>query len=168
MKKILAVLVTGLIAVAMVLDAYWLLLMNKGSTTDASATTTSQSTTTDSASNSTNATTSVSSSASTISTSSSSGKYKDGIYKGSSVRTQWGNVQVKVTISGGKITDVTMVHSTSEDGEGRSQAIAGQAEPVYISETKKAQSADIQAISGATVTYEGYTQSLQSALDKAV
>ncbi len=164
MKKILAVLVTGLIAVAMVLDAYWLLLMNKGSTTDASATTTRQSTTTDSTSD----TTSVSSSSSTISTSSSSGKYKDGTYKGSSVSTQWGNVQVKVTISGGKITDVTMVHSTSEDGEGRSQAIAGQAEPVYISETKKAQSADIQAISGATVTYEGYTQSLQSGLDKAV
>ncbi len=164
MKKILAVLVTGLIAVAMVLDAYWLLLMNKGSTTDASATTTSQSTTTDSTSD----TTSVSSSSSTISTSSSSGKYKDGTYKGSSVSTQWGNVQVKVTISGGKITDVTMVHSTSEDGEGRSQAIDNQAEPVYISETKKAQSADIQAISGATVAYEGYTQSLQSALDKAV
>ncbi|WP_373809372.1 FMN-binding protein, partial [Weissella soli] len=151
MKKILAVLVTGLIAVAMVLDAYWLLLMNKGSTTDASATTTSQSTTTDSTSD----TTSVSSSSSTISTSSSSGKYKDGTYKGSSVSTQWGNVQVKVTISGGKITDVTMVHSTSEDGEGRSQASDNQAEPVYISETKKAQSADIQAISGATVTYEG-------------
>ncbi|AOT56357.1 FMN-binding protein [Weissella soli] len=164
MKKILAVLVTGLIAVAMVLDAYWLLLMNKGSSTDASATTTSQATTTDSTSD----TTSVSSSSSTISTSSSSGKYKDGTYKGSSVSTQWGNVQVKVTISGGKITDVTMVHSTSEDGEGRSQAIDNQAEPVYISETKKAQSADIQAISGATVTYEGYTQSLQSALDKAV
>ncbi len=164
MKKILAVLVTGLIAVAMVLDAYFLLLMNKGSSTDASATTTSQATTTDSTSD----TTSVSSSSSTISTSSSSGKYKDGTYKGSSVSTQWGNVQVKVTISGGKITDVTMVHSTSEDGEGRSQAIAGQAEPVYISETKKAQSADIQAISGATVTYEGYTQSLQSGLDKAV
>ncbi|PTS37168.1 FMN-binding protein [Limosilactobacillus fermentum] len=164
MKKILAVLVTGLIAVAMVLDAYWLLQMNKGSSTDASATTKSQATTTDSTSD----TTSVSSSSSTISTSSSSGKYKDGTYKGSSVSTQWGNVQVKVTISGGKITDVTMVHSTSEDGEGRSQAIDNQAEPVYISETKKAQSADIQAISGATVTYEGYTQSLQSALDKAV
>ncbi len=164
MKKILAVLVTGLIAVAMVLDAYWLLLMNKGSSTDASATTTSQATMTDSTSD----TTSVSSSSSTISTSSSSGKYKDGTYKGSSVSTQWGNVQVKVTISGGKITDVAMVHSTSEDGEGRSQAIDNQAEPVYISETKKAQSADIQAISGATVTYEGYTQSLQSALDKAV
>lgn len=164
MKKILAVLVTGLIAVAMVLDAYWLLQMNKGSSTDASATTTSQATTTDSTSD----TTSVSSSSSTISTSSSSGKYKDGTYKGSSVSTQWGNVQVKVTISGGKITDVTMVHSTSEDGEGRSQAIDNQAEPVYISKTKKAQFADIQAISGATVTYEGYTQSLQSALDKAV
>ncbi|MGQ4572595.1 FMN-binding protein [Leuconostoc pseudomesenteroides] len=164
MKKILAVLVTGLIAVAMVLDAYFLLLMNKGSSTDASAPTTSQATTTDSTSD----TTSVSSSSSTISTSSSSGKYKDGTYKGSSVSTQWGNVQVKVTISGGKITDVTMVHSTSEDGEGRSQAIDNQAEPVYISETKKAQSADIQAISGATVTNEGYTQSLQSALDKAV
>ena len=164
MKKILAVLVTGLIAVAMVLDAYFLLLMNKGSSTDASAPTTSQATTTDSTSD----TTSVSSSSSTISTSSSSGKYKDGTYKGSSVSTQWGNVQVKVTISGGKITDVTMVHSTSENGEGRSQAIDNQAEPVYISETKKAQSADIQAISGATVTYEGYTQSLQSALDKAV
>ncbi|WP_054736372.1 hypothetical protein [Lentilactobacillus parafarraginis] len=77
MKKILAVLVTGLIAVAMVLDAYWLLQMNKGSSTDASATTTSQATTTDSTSD----TTSVSSSSSTISTSSSSGKYKDGTYK---------------------------------------------------------------------------------------
>jgi uncharacterized protein with FMN-binding domain len=77
-------------------------------------------------------------------------------------------VQVQVSISAGKIMNVTMLQSTKNDGEMRSQMIDNQAEPTYISETKSAQSANIQAVSGATVTYGGYTQSLQSALDQAV
>jgi hypothetical protein len=37
-----------------------------------------------------------------------------------------------------------------------------------INESLKAQSANIDMISGATVTSEGYTKSLQAALDEAV
>ena len=62
----------------------------------------------------------------------------------------------------------SFLKSTSEDGKSRSQEIDAQAEPIYISEAKQANSANIQAISGATVTYNGYTESLQAALDQAV
>ncbi|MGO4753756.1 FMN-binding protein, partial [Streptomyces sp. 2MCAF27] len=51
--------------------------------------------------------------------------------------------------------------------DGRSQQIASYAVPQLTSETLSAQNAQIDAVSGATYTSEGYVQSLQSALDKA-
>ena len=90
---------------------------------------------------------------------------QDGSYTGTSAATQFGNVQVRVTVAGGKITDVTALQLTDRDG--RSVEISAQAAPVLRQEALTAQSATIDTVSGATYTSEGYIQSLQSALDQA-
>jgi uncharacterized protein with FMN-binding domain len=72
---------------------------------------------------------------------------------------------VKLTVSSGKITDVSVLQYPN--GNGRDQEINARALPVLIQETLKAQSASIDMVSGATVTSDGYLTSLQSALDKA-
>jgi uncharacterized protein with FMN-binding domain len=84
---------------------------------------------------------------------------------GSVAQTQWGPVQVELTVSNGKITDVSVVQYP--DGNGRDQEINSQALPILTQETVAAQSAQIDMVSGATVTSDGYLESLQSALDQA-
>ncbi|MGW7242307.1 FMN-binding protein [Streptomyces sp. NPDC054804] len=84
---------------------------------------------------------------------------------GDTVQTRWGPVQVKVTIKSGKITDVTAVQYPTENP--RDQQINSYAIPQLRRETLTAQSAQIDTVSGATYTSEGYQQSLQSALDSA-
>jgi ribosomal protein L15 len=78
--------------------------------------------------------------------------------------TRWGPVQIKVTETGGKITDVQAVQYPQ--GNEHDLEINSQALPMLRSEALKAQSARIDMVSGATVTSEGYLTSLQSALDK--
>lgn len=90
---------------------------------------------------------------------------KDGTYTGDAAQTQYGPVQVRITVSGGKLTDVEAVQLTERDG--RSVAISQQAAPILRQEALQAQSASVQAVSGATYTSEGYVTSLQSALDQA-
>lgn len=70
-----------------------------------------------------------------------------------------------MTIANGKITDVTTL--ASPDNDGRSMMISQRAIPTLRSQALSAQSANIQGVSGATYTSEGYAASLQSALDKA-
>ncbi|MEU9152009.1 FMN-binding protein [Streptomyces sp. NPDC048417] len=84
---------------------------------------------------------------------------------GDTVQTRWGPVQVKVTVKSGKITDVTAVQYPTENP--RDQQINSYAIPQLRRETLTAQSAQIDTVSGATYTSEGYQQSLQSALDSA-
>ncbi|MFF5758256.1 FMN-binding protein [Streptomyces longwoodensis] len=84
---------------------------------------------------------------------------------GESVQTRWGPVQVRVTLSGGRITDVTAV--TYPQDNPRDQQINSYALPELRSEALRAQSADIDTVSGATYTSDGYRESLQSALDAA-
>jgi uncharacterized protein with FMN-binding domain len=84
---------------------------------------------------------------------------------GTAASTRWGPVQVQLTVSGGTITDVQVVEYP--DGNGKDQQINARALPVLVQETLTAQSADIDMVSGATVTSEGYFESLQSALDQA-
>ncbi|MEA9983844.1 MULTISPECIES: FMN-binding protein [Subtercola] len=88
-----------------------------------------------------------------------------GAFTGSAVSTRYGTVQVQITVSGGKITDVTPLHLT-DDG-GRSVQISNQAAPILRKEVLAAQSANVDSVSGATYTTDGYLQSLQSALDQA-
>jgi uncharacterized protein with FMN-binding domain len=89
----------------------------------------------------------------------------DQTVKGSVANTRWGPVQVQVKISGGRITDVTTLQAPA--GNRRDKEINDYAVPVLRKEALAAQSADIDTVSGATVTSNGYQQSLQAALDSA-
>jgi uncharacterized protein with FMN-binding domain len=88
-----------------------------------------------------------------------------GTYDGSVASTRWGNVQVEITVSGGRITRATTLQVPS--GNGRDVEINDYAVPILNQEVVAAQSATIDTVSGATVTSDGYLTSLQSALDKA-
>jgi uncharacterized protein with FMN-binding domain len=88
-----------------------------------------------------------------------------GTYTGAVEQTPYGPVQVAVTLSHGKLTSVKALQTPSTAS--RSQALADYAVPTLTREALGAQSARIQAVSGASYTSEGYMQSLQSALDKA-
>ena len=83
---------------------------------------------------------------------------------GSTISTRWGPVQVEAVIStSGQICDVDAIQSP--DSHGRSVRINQQALPILHTEVMKAQSANINGVSGATVTSIGYARSLQSILD---
>lgn len=84
---------------------------------------------------------------------------------GPAVQTRWGPVQVQVKIKSGKITDVVVLQQPT--GERRDEEINSYALPILHDEVIAAQSADIDTVSGATVTTDGYIQSLQAALDTA-
>ena len=84
---------------------------------------------------------------------------------GDTVQTDYGPVQVQVTTSNGKITNVQALQLPSDNP--RSQEISSAAAPLLRSEALKAQNASIDTVSGATYTSAGYQSSLQSALDKA-
>ena len=89
----------------------------------------------------------------------------DGTYDGSVVGTRYGNGQVQVVISGGKITDVIVLQRQQNDR--KSEQISAQATPMLREEVLAAQSAKVSNIGGATYTSQSYLQSLQSALDAA-
>jgi uncharacterized protein with FMN-binding domain len=84
---------------------------------------------------------------------------------GDTVQTRWGPVQVRITLKNGKITDVTAVAYPSDNP--KDQEINSYAIPQLRREALAAQSAQIDSVSGATYTSDGYRQSLQSALDSA-
>jgi uncharacterized protein with FMN-binding domain len=86
-------------------------------------------------------------------------------YTGSVAQTRWGPVQVKITVQDGKLRKVTVLQQPN--GNRRDQEINDQALPILIDETVSAQSAKIDMVSGATVTSDGYLQSLQAAIDEA-
>lgn len=98
-------------------------------------------------------------------TSGSSSGGSTGTYTGDAVDTRYGAVQVAVTLSKGRLTAVKVLQVPSENG--RDQQIASYSVPVLTQEAIAAQSARIDAVSGATYTSQGYIQSLQSALDQA-
>ena len=84
---------------------------------------------------------------------------------GNVIMTGYGPTQVQVTLNAGKIVKVTVLQHT--DNGVNSQMIDGRALPLLNNETLTAQSAKINAVSGASYTSAGYIKSLQSALDKA-
>lgn len=88
-----------------------------------------------------------------------------GTITGDSADTRWGPVQVQITVSGGTVTAVTAVVYPQENQ--RDVQINSYAIPQLNQEATAARSAQIDMVSGATVTSEGYLTSLQSALDKA-
>lgn len=84
---------------------------------------------------------------------------------GAAVSYNYGTLSVSATVSGTKLIDVTIA-SIDDGGNFRSESIDQQALPVLEQEALAAQSANIQAVSGASYTSAGFEQSLQSALDK--
>jgi uncharacterized protein with FMN-binding domain len=72
---------------------------------------------------------------------------------------------VQLTVQDGAVTDVSVVEYPI--GNDKDRRINAQALPILVRETLDAQSADIDMVSGATYTSEGYDTSLQSALDQA-
>ncbi|AZM80364.1 FMN-binding protein [Streptomyces sp. KPB2] len=86
------------------------------------------------------------------------------VLTGDAAQTQYGPVQVRVTVSGGKITGVETLQAPKG---GRSDQVTADAVPKLDRAAVAAGNADIDAVSGATYTSAGYKQSLQSALDRA-
>ncbi len=94
-----------------------------------------------------------------------SGGYKDGTYTGQSVDVNWGLVQVQTTIQGGKIANVQFLQYPNE--RNTSVRINSFAVQQLEQEAIQAQSANVDIVTGATLTSEGFQQSLQDALNQA-
>ncbi|MEV6168881.1 FMN-binding protein [Streptomyces sp. NPDC051954] len=107
----------------------------------------------------TGASTEVAAPVATPSASSPAGSSGSTVVTGSTLQTEKGPVQVEVTFEGEKITAVRMLQQPNHP-----QTTA--AVPKLIAETLTAQSADIDTVSGATITSDGYKESLQAAIDK--
>ena len=88
-----------------------------------------------------------------------------GTFKGDTSQTRWGPVQVEITLTNGKITDVTTLQYPN--GDRKSMNISSRVIPWLQEETLQVQSANISGISGATYTSTGFQSSLASALQKA-
>jgi uncharacterized protein with FMN-binding domain len=88
-----------------------------------------------------------------------------GSYVGSVISTPYGPVQVQVTLENGRVTAVEAVQMPANDP--RSSQISQYAIPQLIQEVLQAQSAQVDAVSGATYTCRAFMQSMQSALSQA-
>ena len=88
---------------------------------------------------------------------------KDGTFTGPSVNVNYGNVQVMITVSNGKITDAVAVKAP----KGKNDRYTNMAVPILKQQTLQAQSANIQGASGASYTSYGWFKSLQGALADA-
>ncbi len=86
-------------------------------------------------------------------------------FTGDAISTRFGDVQVRITVVAGKVT--TSVVTQVPWSDHRDQEINSYAVPILNGEAVTAQSAQIDMVSGATFTSDGYIQSLQSALDQA-
>ena len=104
-------------------------------------------------------------SGSTGSGSTDSGSSASGTYTCDAVSTRFGDVEVEITVEDGQITESRVTQVPWDDH--KDQEINAYAVPVLNEEAVDAQNADIDMVSGATYTSEGYIQSLQSAIDRA-
>lgn len=104
---------------------------------------------------------SAASQASKAASSTTSGKYKDGTYQGSGTGFRGGTTSVSVIVSGGKITAIN-VDSYGDDRPFFERAYSGVAQAIVSS-----QSANVDAVSGATYSSNGIMQAVENALSKA-
>jgi uncharacterized protein with FMN-binding domain len=84
----------------------------------------------------------------------------NGTFTGPSVNVNYGNVQVKITVVNGRITDAVAVKAPT----GKNDRWTNMAVPILKEQTLKAQSANIQGASGASYTSYGWFTSLQGAI----
>ncbi|TPF92617.1 hypothetical protein BW14_08155 [Bifidobacterium sp. UTBIF-68] len=90
---------------------------------------------------------------------------KDGTYTSVASPNAYGEIQLQVTVAGGKITTITTVKAPTH---GRSQSVNAQALPMLTERAISAQSADIQFVSGATETSTAFVNSLQDAINQSL
>ena len=95
----------------------------------------------------------------------SKGTYKDGTYTGNPSDALYGTIQVAAVISGGKLTDVQVLQYPQ--GGGHTDQTSAMSLPILRQEAITAQSANVNVVSGATQTSQGFQQSLASALAQA-
>jgi uncharacterized protein with FMN-binding domain len=93
------------------------------------------------------------------------GQYKDGTYTGIVADAFYGNLQVAAIIQGGKLADVQVLQYPND--RRTSQEINSQALPWLKQEAVQVQNANVDFISGATLTSNAFAESLQSALQNA-
>lgn len=103
--------------------------------------------------------------ASSAKASSTAKKPAAGTFTGSAIDTRYGPVKVQAVVAGGKLTGVNVLEVP--DNGGYEDQIVAVALPQLKSEALAAQSGNIDIVSGATYTSQGYARSLQAALDKA-
>ena len=84
---------------------------------------------------------------------------------GPTVDTDYGPVQIQVTVTGDKITAIKELQLTNSGA--RSDQINTNAVPKLRAQALSTNSANLDTVSGATVTSQAYAQSLQGALDAA-
>jgi len=92
------------------------------------------------------------------------GGLRGGTFAGVPVTHKYGTLQLTITVSGGKITDIKAAYSTASPV---SKQINADALPKLRTEALQIQSAKVHTVSGATYTSNAYRTSLQSAIDKA-
>jgi len=94
------------------------------------------------------------------------GQYRDGTYDGNDDNAYYGRVKVEVTIANQRIVGVKALDYPSDRRTSRS--INSQALPLLRQEVIAAQDANVDIVSGATLTSEAYIKSLHEALAKAI
>ncbi len=89
----------------------------------------------------------------------------DGTFTGSTAYEPYGPIQIAIVVSGGKISDIKLLQMPQNDRT--SYEINAYALPILAQETISAQSANIDSVSGASLTSPAYSETLRSALAKA-
>jgi uncharacterized protein with FMN-binding domain len=93
------------------------------------------------------------------------GKFRDGAYTGTRADAYYGLVQVRAHVQGGRLTSVEILSYPSDRRTSRS--INGYALPLLEREVVRAQEANVDVVSGATLTAVAYERSLDAALKQA-
>ena len=94
------------------------------------------------------------------------GQYKDGTYTGIAADAYYGTIQVQIIIQNGALADVQFLQYPND--RNTSVRINSRALPILKQEAISAQSANVNAVSGATDSSQAFEQSLASALSQAV
>jgi uncharacterized protein with FMN-binding domain len=94
-------------------------------------------------------------------TAANAGAYKNGVYTGSVENAYYGNVQAEAIIKNGALADVAFLQYPNH---GHSLQVSQESMPILKSEAIQSQSAQVDAVSGATQTSDAFQQSLSSAL----
>ncbi|WP_201411055.1 FMN-binding protein [Mesorhizobium sp. J8] len=91
--------------------------------------------------------------------------YTDGVYTGPPADAYYGIIQIQALVQGGRVTALKVLKYPND--RRTSVSINRQALPMLRDEAISAQSADVDIISGATLTSKAFIQSLGGALKKA-